>query len=189
VRSRVRLDRFTTIFGIYGCLSFVATFEGDSRTIQPGTESTVCVIFSPKYDGLFEAELKLVFYDVRLSSRFVVRRRLQGIAGSIEDHRLFESLDQEDDKEPPKNHRYIPPQKVIPLLQPHRRRGPRNFPNYDLPPMVQEIVNRITAVHPFEKEAKGLLSTLRPKKLSDDTYAKYFEALLNVEDGKQQCVF
>ena len=44
--------------------------------------------FSPKYDRLFETELKLVFYDVWLSSRFVVRRRLQGIVGSIEDERV-----------------------------------------------------------------------------------------------------
>ena len=184
----MRLDRFTTILGIYICLSFVATFEGDSRTILAGTESTVCVIFSPKYDGLFEAELKLVFYDIRLSSRFVVRRRLQGIAGSVEDHRLFDSLDQEDDKEPPKNHRYIPPQTVIPLLQPDRRRKSRKFPDYDLPPMVQELVDRVTAANPFEKEAAQLLSILKPRKLTYDTYTKYFEALLNIEDGKQQCV-
>lgn len=185
-RSRVRLDRFTTILGAYNCFSFVATFEGDSRTILPGSESRVCVIFSPKYDGLFEAELKLVFYDARSSSRFVVRRRLQGIAGSIEDHRLFESLDQED-REPPENHCYVPPQTVI-LLQRHRRRKSRKLPDYDLPPIVQEIVNRTTAVHPFERQAKQLLSSLRPKNLSDDTYAKYFEALLNVEDGQQQSV-
>ena len=183
----MRLDNFTTIFSIYSCLSFVATFEGDTRTIQPGTESTVCIIFSPKYDGLFEAELKLVFYDVRLSSRFVVRRRLRGIAGSIEDHRLFESLDQ-DDNEPPENHRYIPPRTVISLLQPHRRRNSRKLPDYDPPLIVQEVVNRVTAVHPYEEEAKRLLSNLRPRHLSDDTYAKYFEALLNVEDGKQQYV-
>lgn len=183
----MRLDQFTTIFGAHNCLSFVATFEGDSRTIQPGSESTVCVIFSPKYDGLFEAELKLVFYDARSSSRFVVRRRLQGIAGSIEDHRIFESLDQEEDRGPPENHCYVPPQTVI-LLQPHRRRKSRKLPDYDLPPVVQEIVNRATAVHPFERQAKQLLSQLRPKNLTDDTYAKYFEALLNVEDGQQQCV-
>ena len=161
-------------------------FEGDSRTIQSGTESRVCVIFSPKYDGLFEEELKLVFYDVRLSSRFVVRRRLQGIAGSIEDHRLLEGLDQENDRELPQNHRYIPPETVI--LQPHRRRKSRKFPDYNLPPIVQEVVNRVTAVQPFEKEAKRLLFELRPRNLSDITYAKYFEALLNVEDGQQQCV-
>ena len=184
----MRLDHFTTSFGIYSCLSFVATFEGDSRTIQPGTESTVSVIFSPKYDGLFEAELKLVFFNVRLSTRFVVRRSLQGIAGLVEDHRLFESLDQDDDKKPPENHRYIPPQTVIPLLQPDRRRKSRKLPDYDLPPTVQEIVNVITAVNPFEKLAAQLLSNLKPRKLSNDTYSKYFEALLNVEDGKQQCV-
>ena len=184
----MRLDRFTTIFGTYSYLSFVATFKGASRTIQPGTESTVCIIFSPKYDGLFEAELKLVFYDVRRSSRFVVRRRLQGIAGSIEDHRLFESFDQEDDKEPPKNHRYIPPQTIIPLLQPDRRRKSRKLPDYDLPPTVQEIVNRITTADVFEKEVSEHLSYLKPKKLSRDTYTTYFGALLNVEDGRQQCV-
>jgi len=145
----------------------------------------VCLIFSPKYDGLFEAELKLVFYDVRLSSRFVVHRRLQGIAGSIEDHKLFESLDQEDDKKSPENYRYIPPQKVILLSQAHQGRKSRKFPDYDLPPMVQEMV---TAVRPFEKAARRLISELRPKKLSDNTYAKFFEVLLNVEDGQQQCV-
>jgi hypothetical protein len=182
----VRLDRFTPIFGIYSCLSFVATFGGDSRTIQPGTESIVCVIFSPKYDGLFEAELKLVFYDVRLSSRFVARRRLQGIAGSIEDHKLFEILDEEGDKEPPENHRYIPPQTVITLFQPNRRGKSRKLPDYNLPSMVQEIVNRVTG-RPFEEMAVRLLSALRPQKLSDETYTKYFEALLNVEDGQQQC--
>jgi hypothetical protein len=171
-------------FDIHSCRSFVATFEGDSRTIQPGTENTVCVIFGPKYDGLFEAELKLVFYDDRQSARFVVRRRLQGIAGSIEDHRLFESLDQENGREPPANHRYVPPQTVV-LLQPDRRHRSRRFPDYNLPPMVQEIVNS-TAERPFEKEAKGLLSMLRPRKLTDESYAKYFEALLNVEDGQQQ---
>lgn len=184
----MRSNHFTTIFGNYSCLSFVATFEGNSRTIQPGTESTVCVTFNPKYDGLFEAELKLVFYDVRQSSRFVVRRRLQGIAGSIEDLRLFENLDQEDNKAPPKNHRYIPPQTVIPLMQPDRRRRPRKLPDYNLPSVVQEVVNRVTAVRPFEKEAKRLLYDLKPKKLSNESYAKYFEALLNVEDGQQQCV-
>ena len=148
----------------------------------------MCVIFSPKYDGLFEAELKLVFYDVRRSSRFVVRRRLQGIAGSVEDHRLFESLDQEDDDEPPENHRYIPPQTVMRLVQPERRRRSRKLPDYDIPPMVQEVVSRIAAAHPFDKEARQLLSSLMPNKLSDATYTKYFEALLNVEDGQQQCV-
>ncbi len=180
--------QFHNIFGTHRCCSFVATFEGDSRIIQPGTENTVRIIFSPKYDGLFEAELKLVFYDVRLLSHFVVRRRLQGIAGSIEDHRVFESLDQEDNKEPRENHRYIPPQTVIPLLQPDQRRKSRKLPDYNLPPVVEEIVNRVTAVHPFEKKAKRLLSDLRPKNLTDYTYAKYFEALLNIEDGQQQCV-
>jgi hypothetical protein len=43
----------------------------------------VCVIFSPKYDRLFETELKLVFYDVRLSSRFVVRRAAEGYKESL----------------------------------------------------------------------------------------------------------
>jgi len=148
----------------------------------------VRVIFSPKFEGLFEAELRLVFYDVRLSSRFVVRRRLQGIAGSIEDHNLFESLDQENDEGPPRDDRYVPPQTVIPFLQPDGRRKSRKFPEYDVPPIVQEAVNSSTAVHPYDKKAGRLVSTLRPRTLTQDTYVQYFQALLNVEDGQQQCV-
>jgi hypothetical protein len=180
------LRLFHGFFGTEGCRSFIATFEGDSRTIQPGTESAVRIIFSPKFDGLFEAELKLVFYDVPLVSRFVVRRRLQGIAGSIEDHKLFEGLDEENEKVP-ENIRYVPPQTVILLSQPNGHRKSRTFPNYDVDPIVQEVVNNPTAVH-YDKEARRLVSTLRPKKLTEDTYAQYFRALLNIEDGQQQCV-
>jgi hypothetical protein len=176
------------LFDIHRCCSFIATFEGDSRTIRPGTESTVRIIFSPKFEGLFEAELKLVFYDARLSSRFVVRRRLQGIAGSIEDHNLFESLDQENDIEPQRDNRYVPPQAVIPLLQPDRRRRSRKLPDYDVPPIVQEAVNTSTAACPYDEKAWQLVYTLRPRSLTEDTYAQYFQALLNVEDGQQQCV-
>ena len=176
-------------FGIHSYHSFVATFEGDSRTIRPGTESIVCVLFSPKFEGLFEAELKLVFYDERQSSRFVVRRRLYGIAGTIEDHRLFESLDQENDNQTRNDYRYVPPQTVIPLLQPDGRRHSRRLlPNYDVPPIVQEAVDSSTASHPYEQKAWNLVSTLRPRGLTEETYAQYFQALLNVEDGQQQCV-
>ena len=179
---------FPTVFSILNCRSFVATFEGDSRTIRPGTESTVCVIFSPKFEGLFEAELKLVFYDVRRLSRFVIRRRLQGIAGSIEDHNLFESLDQESETGRAIDYRYVPPQTVISLLQPDGRRRSRKLPEYDVYPMVQQAVNTSTVEHPYDEKAWGLVSALRPRRLTEDTYAQYFRALLNVEDGQQQCV-
>jgi hypothetical protein len=179
---------FKTFLVFNRCRSFVAAFEGDSRTIRPGTESTVRVIFSPKFEGLFEAELKLVFYDVRLLSRFVVRRRLQGIAGSIEGNNLSESSDQENVEGPLKDDRYAPPETVVALLQPDGRRRSRKLPEYDVPPIVQEAVNSSTAVHPYDRKAGRLVSTLRPKSLTEDTYAQYFQALLNVEDGQQQCV-
>ena len=170
-------------FGIHSYRSFVATFEGDSRTIRPGTESTVCVIFSPKFEGFFEAELKLVFYDVRRSSRFVVCRRLQGIAGSIEDRYR---LDQENGNGRPIH--YVPPQTVIPLLQPDGHHRSRNLPEYDVHQIIKEAVNSSTAVHSYDEKARGLIPTLRPESLTEHTYAQYFRALLNVEDGQQQCV-
>jgi hypothetical protein len=175
------------MFCIHGCRRFVATFEGDSRTIQPGTESTVRIIFSPKFEGLFEAELNLVFHNVRLSSPDVFRRRLQGIAGSIEDHKRFENLDQENNKGPPKN-RYVPPQTVIRLFRPGGRCESGRLPDYDVPPIIQEAVDNSTAEHPYDRKARHLVSTLRPRNLTEDTYTQYFQALLNVEDGHQQCV-
>jgi hypothetical protein len=146
----------------------------------------VRVTFSPKFEGLFEAELKLVFHDVRLSSRFVVRRRLHGLAVSIEDHKVFESPGQDNDEGPPNDDRYVPPQTVIPLLQPDGRR--KKLPDYDVPPIVQEAVDNSTAEHPYDRKAVRLVFTLRPKCLTEGTYAQYFQALLNVEDGQQQCV-
>jgi hypothetical protein len=151
-------------------------------------ESTLRIIFSPKFEGLFEAELKLVFYDVRLSFRFVVRRKLQGIAGSIQDHDLFQSLDQENDEGPPKDYRYVPPQEVIRLFPPDGRRQSRRFPDYDVPQIVQEAVNNSNAKNPYEEKASGLVAALQPRRLTEDTYVEYFRALLNVEDGQQQCV-
>jgi hypothetical protein len=141
----------------------------------------VRIIFSPKFEGLFEAELKLVF------NGFVVRRRLQGIAGSIEDHNFFDILAKENNKGLP-GIRYVPPPTVIPLFPPGGRRKSRKLPDYDVPPIVQEAVNKSTAKHPYDSKAGGLVSALRPKTLTEDTYAQYFQALLNVEDGHQQCV-
>jgi len=173
---------------IYCCPSFIATFDGDSRTIQPGTESTVRIMFSPKFDGLFKATLELVFYSGERSARFVVRRSLRGIAGSIKDHKLFESLEQEDKKESTTNHRYVPPQTVILLSQPDKRRKSRKLPNYDIPQSVQELVGDFNTSRPYDERAPVLLYELRPSSLTMDTYAQYFNALLNVEDGHLQYV-
>jgi len=168
------------------CPSFVATFDGDSRTIRPGTESTVGIMFNPKFDGLFKATLELVFYDSRREARFIVRRSLRGIGGSIEDHQHFESLDQDDHRQPTTNLRYEAPQSVIPLLRPDRRHRSRKFPEYEVPPAVQEAVEKSNARRPYDKHAPGLVATLRPNKLDMDTYAQYFSALLNVQDGHLQ---
>jgi hypothetical protein len=143
----------------------------------------VRIMFNPKFDGLFKATLELVFYDGQRSTRFVVRRRLQGIAGSLEDHKRFESLDQDDDKGPTKDPRYVPPQSVILLSY---KSG--SLPEYKVPPLVQEAVEKSTAHRPYDKHASSLIAALRPNDLIMDTYAQYFEALLNVEDGHLQYV-
>ena len=83
----MRRNRSSDQFFIYRCTRFVAVFEGDSVNIQPGTECTVRVIFSPKFEGLFKATLELVFYHNQLSARFVVRRMIEGTAGSLEDYK------------------------------------------------------------------------------------------------------
>ena len=146
----------------------------------------MCVIFSPKFEGFFEAELKLVFYDARRSSLFVVCRRLQGIAGSTKDHNLFESLDQENENGRPIH--YVPPQTVIPLMQPDGHRRSRNLPEYDVHQIIKEAVNTSTTVNSYDEKARGLISALQPKSLTEHTYVEYFWALLNIEDGQQQCV-
>jgi hypothetical protein len=147
----------------------------------------VRVIFSPKFEGLFRATLELVFYHTEVSFWFVVRRTLQGIAGSREDHKHFESLGQEDDLGDIKS-RTASPQKTIPLLSPDRRRRSRYFSDYGVPPIVQEAVDKSTGTHPYDENAPDLISALMPDCLNMSTYARYFNALLVIEDGHQQYV-
>jgi hypothetical protein len=166
--------------------SFVAVFVGDSRNIRPGTESTVRIIFSPKFQGLFKATLELIFYDNERSVWFVVRRRLQGIAGSLQDHKHLESLGQGNDDKLTKSTREVPPWKVMPLLSPAWHRRSSHIPDYEVPPIVRDAVEKSTITCPYDKNASALVSALRPDSLNKYTHAHYFKALLNIEDGQQQ---
>jgi hypothetical protein len=171
---------------IHRCARFEAVFEGDSLNIQPGTESAVRVIFSPRFEGLFKATLELVFYHNQLSAWFVVRRMLRGIAGSLEDHRHLESLDEEDHNEPTGTHREKPPQKTILLSPPDRCRKSRNIPDYEIPAIVQRVVDNFTVARPYDQDAADLVPALRPDSLNMNTYAHYFASLLSIEDGHRQ---
>lgn len=166
--------------------SFIATFEGDSPTIRPGTESEVQIIFNPKFEGQFDATLELIFSHGQRLTRFSVSRRLRAIAGSLEDHKRFEYLDQETYIRRSGTGRQVPPQRVIPLWPSDRPRKSRKLPEYELPPLVQAAIDNATLKHPYDKEAPRLIDALRPGALNMDTYAQYFKALLNVEDAHQQ---
>jgi hypothetical protein len=166
--------------------SFTVTFDGGTHSIHPGTESTVHITFNPKFERLFEETLKLVFYDSQRSGRFVVVRMLRAIAGSLKDHKHFEFLDQETYVRHPDG-RQVPPRQVK-LLWPgaDRHRKSRKLPEYELPPVVQAAVDNVT--RPYDIEAPRLIKALNLPGLTMDTYAQYFKALVNVEDGHQQYV-
>ena len=145
------------------------------------------IIFSPKYEGLFKATLELIFYHPQLSVYFVVRRALQGIAGSLEDHKHSESLGQVDNLGTIKS-RATRPQRTVLHLSSNRRRRSRYLPDYELPPIVQEALDKSSDMQSYDGNAPGLISALRPESLDINTYAHYFNALLAVEDGHQQYV-
>ncbi|KAH9041519.1 RNA helicase, partial [Lactarius deliciosus] len=164
---------------------FKVTFNGRNRSIRPGTTSTVRIEFIPEFEGQFEATLQLVFSGSQLG-QFAVSRRLRAIAGSVEDHQRFESLAQDGYVPRSGSGQQIPPEKIIPLPNPPQF---GNLPEYELPQLVQEAVDSATFRHPYDKKAPGLIATLRPPELTMDSYAKYFTALLNVEEGHQQYLY
>jgi hypothetical protein len=172
--------------------SFKATFEGRSRTIRAGTKSTVQIEFVPEFEGLFEATLQLIFAKTQQSERFAVSTELQAVAGSLEDHERFESLNQRRHVRSSERNsgrqdgrdRRVLPEKIIPLPKLAGQFG--HLPEYELPVKVQEAVNSVTRENPYENEAKYLINDLVPKKLAMDTYAQYYRALLNVEEGHQE---
>ena len=147
------------------------------------------VIFRPRFEGLFKATLELIFHRTqKVSAWFVVRRKLQGVAGSLEDHKHFESLGGGEDGLSAIKSRSVSPQKTILLLSPDRRRKSRFFPNYEVLPLVQEAVDKSAVMPPYNEHAPSLISALIPDSLKMSTYAHYFNALLAVEDGHQQYV-
>ena len=146
------------------------------------------VIFSPKFEGAFNATLELVFYHNQLSAWSAVRRTLQGIAGSLEDHKHIESLGQGNEDEPIKCVGEVPPLKRI-LLSADQRQNSSSFPDYEVPAIIQEVVVSSTATCPYDEHAPNLVAALRPDRLvMTSTYIHYFEALLCVEDGHRQYV-
>ncbi|KAH9059532.1 P-loop containing nucleoside triphosphate hydrolase protein [Lactarius vividus] len=164
--------------------SFKATFMGPSRTIRPGTKSTVQIEFTPEFEGRFGAILQLIFAESKQPDLFASSLGLRAIAGSVEDHERFESLNQKRYIPRSGSGQQVPPEKIIPLSGPARQTG--NLPEYELPSSVQEAVNRVTRENSYDNEAERLIATLRPPKLTMDTYTEYFTALLNVEEGHQQ---
>ena len=175
-----------SFFGIFiGHCSFRTTFNGRRLTIGPGTSSTVQIGFIPQFEGRFEATLQLIFESQQLD-RFAVHRRLRAIAGSLDDHERFESLNQDGYVPRSGTGQQIPLEKIIPLPNP----APfGDIPEYELPALVQEAVDRSTFKRPYDKKAPALIATLRPRELTMDTYAQFFTALLNVEEGHQQYVY
>ena len=157
--------------------SFRVTFKGSSSIVRPGAKCTVQVEFIPKFEGQFEATLQFIFENKR--GQFAVCRKLEAIAGSLEDHKRFEYLNQDDENIPRSwSVQQIPPEKVIPLEV-----GDQD--EYELPLLVQEAVDRSTLKHPYDKKAPGLIAKLKPRELTMGTYGQFFTALLNVEEGHQ----
>jgi hypothetical protein len=144
----------------------------------------VLVEFIPEFEGRFEATLQLIFSESQQLDQFAVSKSLRAIAGSPEDHRRFESLDQDRYISRSGSGQQIPPEKIISLSIPARKFG--DLPEYELPVLVQEAVDSVTPKHPYNADC--LITTLKPRELTMDTYAKYFTALLNVEEGHQQYV-
>jgi hypothetical protein len=166
--------------GIHPISSFRADFTARSLIIRSGNKSTLLVKFIPEFEGRFEATLQLIFKSKRVG-RFAVSRSLQAIAGSLEDHERFEFLDQETYIPLSGSGQQIPPEKIIPLSYTAQQAG--NLPEYKLPLLVQQAVDSSTSTRYYNAKARNLIATLRPSELSLDTYAEYFTALLNVEEG------
>ena len=117
--------------------------------------------------------------------RFAVSRRLRAVAGSLDDHNRFESLNQDGYIPRSGTGQQIPSEKIVHLPPSHFG----GIPEYELPPLVQEAVDKATFKRPYNKKAPGLIANLKPTGLAMDTYAQFFTALLNVEEGHQQYVY
>ena len=175
-------DTLSALLAFIGHCSFRATFNGHSQAFLPGTERTVQIDFIPEFEGRFEAVLRLIFESQELG-QFAVFRSLRAIAGSVEDHERFESLNQGASGFIPRsgNGQQVPLERIVRLRWASGYFWDR--PEYELPPLVQRAVYVAPSTHAYNKMAPGLIARLKPRELTMETYAKYFTALLNVNEG------
>jgi helicase MOV-10 len=138
----------------------------------------VSVSFRPAHIGQVEDTLELQFLDVRIRTRFTIVRKVRAVVGSTQDH---EELRPKAPyvKPPPKPRQ--PRGRVVTLERPPTWTASKwvvRLLGYDIPGRVKEVVDDRNAMRIIRER-------FMPTAFITQTYAKYFQTLLWVEEDRQ----
>ncbi|KAF7313870.1 RNA helicase [Mycena chlorophos] len=165
---------------------FSASLAGKSRWVTHIRARTLCIRFAPPIEGEFKDVLELVLLNVKTRERFLITRKVLAVVGSQEDHELLKPHSE-----------YVRRPRPIPvpfkgrIVRPPRPPtwAPNAWKKTLLP--YEPPANLIQAA--FETpRGRDVVKTVKqhfmPRVFDVNTYAKFFQVLLYIEDYQMRRV-
>ncbi|KAJ7056200.1 RNA helicase [Mycena amicta] len=158
---------------------FSATLAGKSRWVTHIRARTLCIRFTPTIDGEFSDVLELVFLNVKTRERFLITRKVRAVVGSKEDHELLKPKSEYTRQPRPAPMEFKGP--IIRGLRPPTW-GPNTWTSklLDYEPPAGLVKAAFETPHGRDV-ARGVKKFL-PAAFDVNTYAKFFQVLLYIED-------
>lgn len=164
------------------CCRFSAALLGKAKSVIHGMPRTVWVTFHPSYEGQYEDTMELTFHKVmpgsRTAEQFVIARRIRAVVGSPEDHERLKPTAPYVRARPKAAHQK--PRRIIRFVRPPTwsyTKWKISLPEFK---PLDDIVNAA-----FGHHAKAALRQYVPQ-LTLETYAKFFQALLWIEEEQMR---
>ncbi|KAK7676351.1 hypothetical protein QCA50_020692 [Cerrena zonata] len=157
--------------------------SAESSGIRYGQDLRIKISFKQQYLGRYEDRLEIVFEDLTLNKSFVIVRPVTATVGSKEDH---DALKPVTPYQPKKRGSRDPETSVVAGPPPTATKVVRwvtKLPWAEIPKNISSI---LIEGDPPDETARNLQLTVLPPRINTDTYARYYQTLLWVEEFRMQ---
>ncbi|KAF7323583.1 RNA helicase [Mycena kentingensis (nom. inval.)] len=158
---------------------FSASLAGQKRWVTHVRARTICVRFDPTIEGDFRDVLELVFLNVNTRERFLITRKVLGVAGSKDDHELLKPKSAYS-----RRPRAIPVAFSGPIVKSLRPPtwGPNTWKSKLLAYEPPADLVQVAFGEPRGRDLVRAAQRFLPPVFNATTYARHFQTLLFIED-------
>lgn len=146
------------------------------------------ILFHPSFAGRFEDSLELVFFEMRSKTRFIITRPIVATVGSKSDHEQLKP------KAPYVRRPFVRPAIEGPIIRSLRPPAWSPVKWVGLLPEFKAPAELIKAAFDSRKRDRdaslkgAILKDFMPASFNVDTYGKYFQVLLYIEEERMKSV-